>query len=99
MNGIKDLNKVTFPDADITDNFSFTAIHPDGSFKFHFRWFNERWNLWVTLPSGELRCAGVEPNVISWSGFLDYGLIFVTELTEITKNSLPLTEIVIITWE
>lgn len=99
MNTIKAINKVTFPEGDITDNFSFSAIHPDGVFDFHFRYMNERWNLWVTLPSGEVRCAGVEPNVVSWSGFLDYGLVFETDMTEISKSSLLLTTLYILTWE
>lgn len=99
MNTIKEINKVKFPEGDITDDFVFSAIHPDGVFKFHFRYMNDRWNLWVTLPSGEVRLAGVEPNVVSWSGFLDYGLIFETEMTEISKGSLLLTTLYILTWE
>ena len=99
MNGIKAMEAVKFPDGDISDNFSFTVVHPDGVFEFHFRYMNDRWNLWVTLPSGEKRCAGVEPNVTSWVGFLDYGLIFVTDMKEITRNTLTLTTLYILTWE
>lgn len=99
MNGIKTMEAVKFPDGDLSDNFTFSVIHPDGVFEFHFRWMNDRWNLWVTLPSGEKRTAGVEPNVPSWAGFLDYGLIFITETTEITRNGLQLTTPYILTWE
>lgn len=99
MNGIKAMEAVKFPDGDISENFTFSVVHPDGVFEFHFRYMNDRWNLWVTLPSGEKRCGGVVPNVVSWAGFLDYGLIFVTDMTEITRNTLTLTSLYILTWE
>lgn len=99
MKEIKSAVQVEWPNADITDNFTFSALHPDGVFKFTFRWFNDRWNCWVTLPSGEIRGAGVEPLVTSWVGFTDYGIIFNTSLPYIDEDSLFSTELVIITWE
>lgn len=57
-----------------------------------------RWNCWVTLPDGSVRQAGVEPNVVSWTGYDDYGLVFQTSLPAIDFNSLFLTEMVLITW-
>ena len=98
MKKIKDLNQVQWPNENLYENFKFSVVHPDGVFTFLFRYFNNRWNCWCTLPSGEIRGVGVEPNVISWSGFLDYGVIFITDLEVIDRNSLPLTQLFIVSW-
>lgn len=95
----KEINKVQWPNAEIDENFTFSAIHPDGEFKFTFKYFNDRWNAWVILPDGETRAIGVAPNVISCTGFLDYGFTFYTDCTEIDKESLGDTELLILTWE
>lgn len=99
MRDIKSANQVTWPNADLEDNFTFSTVHPDGVFQFRFRWFNDRWNGWCTLPSGEVRAFGIEPRVVSWSGFLDYGLMFDTELPVIDRNSLFNTNFYILSWE
>lgn len=100
MQNIKDLYTVAFPQADeAPSNFTFSTIHPDGVFQFRFSYFGNRWNGWCTLPSGEIRAIGIEPNVCSWSGFLDYGIIFITDLPEISRNNLFLTSLKIISWE
>lgn len=99
MKDIKTVNLVSWPTGDIEDNFTFTAVHPDGAFEFRFRYFNDRWNGWCTLPSGEVRAFGIEPLVMSWVGFLDYGIFFDTELTVIDRNSLFNTKLYIATWE
>ena len=99
MQSVKDIVKVNWPNIDITDNFSFATVHPDGVFKFTFRYFNDRWNGWCELPGGEVRTVGVTPNVPSWSGFIDYGVIFETDLTEINKSALFDTNLYILTWD
>ena len=99
MRNITAYNLVEFPSSEITDSFTFSTMHPDGLFKFTFRYFNDRWNGWCTLPSGETRVIGVEPNVVSWSGFVDYGIVFITELPVISKSSLFLTSLYILSWE
>ena len=99
MKGIKTANLVSWPSGDIKDNFTFSAVHPDGVFEFKFRYFNDRWNAWCTLPSGEVRAFGTEPQVMSWMGFLDYGIFFDTDLPVIDRNSLFNTSLYIVTWE
>ena len=89
---------IPWPSGSIAKNFIFDAIAGSGNFKFHFKWLNDRWNVWVTLPSGEVRQAGVQPGVISWSEFSDYGLVFKTDMETIDYNSLFLTELCLITW-
>ena len=89
---------VRWPTDEVSENFSFEVIHPDGTFRFLFKWINNRWNCWVTLPSGEVRQAGVYPGVYSWTGFLDYGIVFKTGLSEISFTSLVLTELYILSW-
>lgn len=99
MRDIKAEYLVAWPSAELEDNFTFSTVHPDGVFQFRFRWFNDRWNGWCTLPSGEVRTIGIEPNVVSWAGFLDYGIVFGTELPVIDRNSLFTTNLYILSWE
>lgn len=98
MKTIKAINQIQWPNENLEENFKFSVVHPDGVFTFLFRYFNDRWNCWCTLPSGEIRGVGVEPNVMSWSGFLDYGVYFMTDLEVIDKSSLPLTQLYIVSW-
>ena len=69
-------------------NFVFTSNLPSGRFGFKFMWFNNIWNLWITLPSGEIRQAGMYPNTISWTGFFDYYFRVLTTLDSIGQNDL-----------
>lgn len=98
MKEITSASLVSWPQGEVQENFSFDTTHSDGTFTFEFKWMNDRWNCWVTLPEGEVREAGVYPGVVSWSGFLDYGLLFSSSLTEISFNSLFLTELYILKW-
>lgn len=99
MRSIFKLEQIPFPDTEVAENFKFETSAEAGAFKFHFKWLNNRWNVWVTLPDGSTREAGVCPNVISWSGHTDYGLVFKTDLVKIDYTSLFLTELYLITWE
>lgn len=90
--------RVSWPSGDIAENFKFSTSAAGGVFDFHFKWLNGRWNVWVTLPDGEVRQAGVLPGVTSWSEAKSYGLIFETSLEKIDYSSLFLTELYIITW-
>lgn len=90
--------RVPFPNGELTENFDFSCNAEGGVFNFHFKWLNDRWNLWVTLPDGRVRQAGVQPGVVSWSESEDYGLLFETNLPVIDYNSLFLTELYILTW-
>ena len=98
MQTVKTKELVPFPNGDITENFEFSCTAQGGVFNFHFKWLNDRWNLWVTLPDGTVRQAGVQPGVTSWSESKGYGLIFETALPVIDYSSLFLTELYILTW-
>ena len=89
---------ITFPGGTIAENFSFDCSTTQGNFSFHFKWFNSRWNLWVTLPSGEVRQAGVIPGVTSWSEFNDYGLMFEANTETIDYSSLFASRMYLIKW-
>ena len=78
MQTISKREKIPFPSGDLAENFQFDCAAEGGNFTFHFKWLNDRWNLWVTLPDGKIRQAGVLPGVISWSEFSDFGLVFET---------------------
>lgn len=99
MKEVKVLEKITWPVFDIQENFEFEVLTQSGTFNLHFRWLNNRWNLWVTFPDGSIRQAGVYPGVVSWSGFTDYGFYFQSNNeNEIDYSSLLLTEAYLITW-
>lgn len=89
---------IPFPTSEPADNFQFDCAAEAGLFSFHFRWLNDKWNLWVTLPDGTVRQAGTEPGVISWSEFDDFGLVIESDMETIDKSSLFLTEMYLITW-
>lgn len=100
MKNARQIEKIIWPEFEVTENFEFDVMSSNGNFNLHFKWLNDRWNLWVTLPDGEVRQAGVYPGVISWTGFPDYGLIFKSnDINSINFSSLFLTEAYIITWE
>lgn len=98
MQTIKTKELVSFPNSEITENFSFSCSAEAGMFTFHFKWLNDRWNVWVTLPDGSVRQAGVVPGVISWSECKNYGLLFESNLSTVDYKSLFLTEMYILTW-
>lgn len=98
MREAKSMELVTFPNIDLVENFQFTVVSEYGNFQFQFQWFANRWNCWVTFPDETKKQAGVYPNVISWTGNPEYGLVFSTPLPEIDFNSLFLTELYIIKW-
>lgn len=89
---------IPFPTSEPADNFQFNCAAEAGLFSFHFKWLNDKWNLWVTLPDGTVRQAGTEPGVISWSEFDDFGLVIKSDMETIDKSSLFLTEMYLITW-
>lgn len=99
MRTIKRLEEIEIPAVGDNENVKFNVVCSSGSFTFHFKWFNDRWNLWVTLPNGVIREVGVYPNVTSWTGHSDYGVHISTDLTVIGFNSLSLIKIYLITWE
>ena len=89
---------IAFPGGNVAENFSFDCSTTYGNFTFHFKWLNEKWNLWVTLPDEEVRQAGVIPGITSWSEFSDYGLLFTSNMESIDYNSLFSTEMYLIKW-
>ena len=99
MQTVKTKEQVPFPSGDISENFTFSCSASGGVFTFNFKWLNDRWNVWVTLPDESVRQAGVLPGVVSWSECKDYGLLFETPLSNIDYSSLFLTELYILTWE
>ena len=99
MQTVKLKELIKYPSAEVMENFEFSCSAEGGVFNFHFKWLNDRWNLWVTLPDGEVRQAGVLPGVTSWSESQKYGLVFETVLPVIDYKSLFLTELYLLTWE
>lgn len=99
MKGIKEAYLCPWPSVEIQENFKFNVAVPQGTIELAFKWINDRWNCWVTLPDGTVRQAGIYPNVTSWSGFLDYGFYVKSDMQQIDFNSLFLCEVYFIVWE
>lgn len=99
MKDSKSVELIQWPNFELVENFQFDAITSAGTITLQFKWLNDRWNLWVTLPDGTVREAGVYPGVLSWSGFNDYGLLFKSNVAEIDYSSLLLTEVYFIVWQ
>lgn len=76
-------------------NFAFASDLPQGRFSFVFKWFKGVWNIWVTLPTGEIRQAGGYPNTVSWTGFKDYYFRLITTLDSIGQNDLNNVKMVV----
>lgn len=98
MNVIDKTYQINYPDTDIQENFTFSTVLEDGVFNFRFRWADGRWHVWVTPPGRQARPAGAEPNVMNWTGYADYGLMFVTDMTTIDFKSLYKTKLVLVKW-
>lgn len=91
--------QIPYPSAELAENIEFSSTTDYGKFTFNFKYFNDRWNLWVTLPDGSKRQAGVNPNVINWSGSSDYGLVFKSALQTIGYSELFETELYLLKWQ
>jgi hypothetical protein len=85
-------------DAEVV-SFSFEATIGGATFQFTFKWLNETWNGWATLPSGEVRQFGCIPNVLNWTGFPDYGVVLVSEKVAIGFGDLIGSTMYVVTWE
>lgn len=92
------MEDIDFPEMQVTENFTFNATVSAGTVTFQFKWINNKWNCWVTLPDKSVRAAGVIPNTTNWTGMSDYGLRFETSLQNISKEDITNTKIVFITW-
>lgn len=101
MKQAKSLNLINLPAIDPgVVAFTFTTQTQDGAWTFVFKYVNGRWNAWVTLPSGEVRQAGCVPDVVNWSGFLDFGLVLISSSAALGLNDLTSsgTSLVLIGW-
>lgn len=80
---------VNYPSIDpLTVAFSFQSQTPAGNFSFEFRFLGGVWNGWATLPSGEVRPFGCVPDVVDWTGFLDFGIVIVSGLPALGQGDL-----------
>ena len=98
MRPIKAVEKIPIPENSNADNFTFDCMTESGTFSFNFRFFDNKWQCWATLPNGIIRQIGVYPNVISGSGNTDFGFLFKTNMTEIGKSSLTFAELYLLIW-
>ena len=83
---------------DGTFNFSFSSRLPDGSYKFTFKWYLNRWNVEVLDYNGEMRFATIYPNVVAWSEYADHSLVFRTDKTSIGQNGLTDVSMFMVYW-
>lgn len=81
-----------------TFNFFFLSRLPDGTYKFTFKWYLNRWNVEVIDPNGGARFATVYPNVIAWGEYVDHSLVFRTDKTAIGQNNLSDASMYMVYW-
>ena len=81
-------------DSDVRQ-FSFSTNILSTAWQFTFRWMDTYWALFVDVPDGTRRPAGVKPNAPSWTGYGDYTVEFVTDKPEIGLTTLPDCELVV----
>lgn len=99
MQTIKTVELIPWPSAELQENMEFESVTSGGNFIFNFKWLDGKWNLWVTLPNGEVRQASVYPNVVSWTGYGDYGLLIKANMEELDRSSLFMSEVYLLTWQ
>jgi hypothetical protein len=76
------------------NDISFSINSSFGVFGVEAHWVNDRWRLYVTLPSGVKREATIFPGIITWKEFTDYSLYFITpSYTEVAHDDLSNTVI------
>jgi len=75
--------------------FSFSTNILAAAWQFTFRWMDTYWALFVDVPSGTRRPAGVYPNAKSWTGYGDYTVEFVTDKPVIGATELPYCDLVV----
>jgi hypothetical protein len=99
MNPIKNIFLVNIPQGD-TDavSFNFATNNQDGAWNFLLEWNGARWNGWATLPSGEVRQFGCIPGVINWTGFPDFGLVWLSSLAAFGQPDIFGASLVLIDW-
>jgi len=80
--------------------FKFQAKTGHGTFGFGYRWdtIREIWLLYVTLPSGVIRQAGIFPNDISWTPWDDFGFYVESNADSIGQNDLNKINQYILVW-
>ena len=105
MNPIKSLYLVNMPQGDTTAvNFQFETQNADGSWSFLLAWSLNpvdnayQWNGWATLPSGEVRQFGCIPGVINWTGYPDFGLVWLSTLAKLGQLDIWNASLVLIDW-
>ena len=74
----------------------FSANVNEVLFQFHLYLDGAKWRGYVVIDNSEVREIGVIPNVINWSRYLDYSIVFYSEYDDITQDNLSLSTIYVI---
>jgi len=99
MNPIKQLTLINIPQGDTTAiNFNFGTQASSGAWNFLLEWNGTRWNGWATLPDGAVRQFGCIPGVINWTGFADFGLVWLSDLASFGQQDIFGASLVLIDW-
>lgn len=83
---------------------------PDGTYRFQFNvrigadnylfymWYNNRWYVAITFPSGHIRTAAILPNATQWTSYPDYGVYPFTTFDTINQNDLKNVSLYMVKW-
>lgn len=89
--------KVFPPSIDTSlSRFTFSANVNEVLFQFHFYVDNGELRCYVVIANDSVREVGVIPNVINWSRYLDYSLVFFSDYDTITLDTLSLSVIYVV---
>ena len=81
-----------------TKNFKFSTVVSGVSLTFNFAWSGTVWRGWADMPDLSKRPFGINPNATNWTGFPDYGLLFVTPLSLIGLNDWTKVSMYVLVW-
>lgn len=100
LNNVSNFYQINFPnfDATVTPNITFNSKVGSDLFSFTFR-FNVIWRGWCTMPDGSIRQLGIIPNVLNWSRFQDWSLMFLFSGQSIGQLDLINSTMVVLQWQ
>jgi hypothetical protein len=79
-------------------NFQFETKNQDGAWQLNLMWTGSQWIGWATLPSGEVRLFGCIPGVINWTGYTDFGLVWVSPLAAFGQPDIFNSALLLLDW-
>ena len=78
--------------------FRFSTTFAGAGWAFKFIFMNNRWTCYASIPLLAVREASVYNNSLNWSGFPDYGCLFITSVPNMGVNDINSVTMYILDW-